>query len=131
MLQYCRVWQTGFVRSPRDVCNDSCLRRLKSGSDLPRIIRNRKKMTNVEMKSRDLLKTSEILTRLWSLFSSLYSSLTFSFINPLLKDGAANELDEYSAITVNPLNETIEDMQTEFDQIYRVLKEAIYLQILA
>lgn len=86
-------------------------------STLYRNIRDRNKIKSPKTGSKDSTKASKIRTRLWNFFLSLYSLLTFSFINPLLKQGAANELDEYSAITVNPFNETIEGLQTEFDQI--------------
>lgn len=75
-------------------------------------------MTSVEDTPRDTTKTLETRTRLRGFVLSLYNTLTFSFMNPLLKKGFANELDEYSATTVNPLTEAIGDLQTEFFRIY-------------
>jgi len=80
-------------------------------------------MTSVEGKSQDTTKTPGIQTRVWNFVSSLYNALTFSFVNPLLKKGSANGLDEYSATTTNPLTETIGDLQTEFFRIYNEIRK--------
>lgn len=80
-------------------------------------------MTSVEGRSQGRTKTPEIQTRIWNFASSLYNAITFSFVNPLLKKGSANELDEYSATTTNPLTETIGDLQTEFFRIYNRFRQ--------
>eukprot|EP00210_Caulerpa_lentillifera_P008933 g8524.t1 len=55
--------------------------------------------------------------------SLLYSRLSFSFVNPLLKKGAANDLDEDSATLVNPVNESIKELTEVFTQKYTKLKD--------
>eukprot|EP00210_Caulerpa_lentillifera_P006269 g5988.t1 len=79
-------------------------------------------MTNIDNVLRDETKTVGIWTKFRNAISSLYSSLTFSFVNPLLEKGAANELDETSAMDVHPLTENIKDLTTEFYRIYNNLK---------
>lgn len=78
------------------------------------------------MASRDPPKYSEIRERVLKFFSLFCNSLPFSLVNPLLKQGAANKLDEYSATTVSHLTETVNNLQTEFDQIYSKLRKAIH-----
>lgn len=45
-------------------------------------------------------------------------SITFSFVIPLLAKGAARDLDKYSAMEVNPVNETIEELEEQFVRIW-------------
>eukprot|EP00210_Caulerpa_lentillifera_P007448 g7118.t1 len=80
-------------------------------------------MTSLEKASLDETKTCGIRTRLWNAVSSLYNLFTFSFVNPLLKKGSANQLDEHSAVTVNPLTESIEELTNKFYQIFNKLEE--------
>eukprot|EP00210_Caulerpa_lentillifera_P006265 g5984.t1 len=75
-------------------------------------------MASLAKSSEDEAKDVGIRAKWWNAVSSLYNIVTFSFINPLLEKGAANELDENSAMDSNPLNETIEDLTTEFYRIY-------------
>lgn len=53
-----------------------------------------------------------------SFVSSIYQSISLSFIRPLLRQGAANDLEEYSAISVNPIKESVEELTNKFSQIY-------------
>lgn len=57
-------------------------------------------------------------TKVSSFMSSLYKSITFSFVSPLLAKGMAGELDEYSAMSANPINETIDELTDQFTQTY-------------
>lgn len=53
-----------------------------------------------------------------SFVSSIYQSISLSFIRPLLKKGAENDLDENSATLVNPMSERVEELMNTFTQIY-------------
>eukprot|EP00210_Caulerpa_lentillifera_P001049 g1012.t1 len=75
-------------------------------------------MASLAKSGEDETKGVRRKAKFWNAVSSIYNTVTFSFINPLLKKGAANELDENSAVDSNPLNETIEDLTTEFYRIY-------------
>eukprot|EP00210_Caulerpa_lentillifera_P006263 g5982.t1 len=59
-----------------------------------------------------------------NLISSAYIWLSLSFVNPLLKKGARNELDEFSAISVNPVKKSIGVLTNEFSRIYAELRNA-------
>eukprot|EP00210_Caulerpa_lentillifera_P007445 g7115.t1 len=62
------------------------------------------------------------LQRVWEAVMAFYSSITFSYVNPLLEKGAANELDENSAASINPLTESIEELTMKFYQIFNKLE---------
>jgi len=57
-------------------------------------------------------------TKSSSFISSMYKSMTFSFVIPLLAKGAVGELNEYSAMSINPINETVGELTDQFTQTY-------------
>eukprot|EP00210_Caulerpa_lentillifera_P008112 g7746.t1 len=58
-----------------------------------------------------------------SFISSIYKLISLSFVSPLLKKGAENDLDEFSAFSANPLKQTVCELTDEFNSVYSRLKD--------
>lgn len=74
---------------------------------------------NVEGKAPSVTKTN---TQLSKLLASVYTQITFSFVNPLLAKGTAGKIDEDSAFDVHPQKRAIHNSTAAFNEIYTKLK---------